>query len=103
MLIVNVLSLTCRHAAADSGEGDTNNYQLLPKVLQVFLERIAEAAHNMEHFYRDCVFDYTLFNERMRASFYKTQKKRKELRESTGIPVGKIEVVQGTARGKSAT
>ena len=60
------------------------------------MERIADAAHNMEHFYRDCAFDVTLFNERMRASLYKT-KARKGTKPSAAAaitlkPVGAIVV-----------
>ncbi len=41
------------------------------------MERIGHASHTMEHFYLDCAFDYTLFNERMRASLYKPKKDKK--------------------------
>ncbi len=53
---------------------------VLPRVLKVFLERVGEGAHNMAHFYEDCNFSYTLFNDNMRTSLLNTKRhlKRRE-------------------------
>ncbi len=83
------------HSQADDGKPAT--FCVLPRILKVFLERIGEGSHNMAHFYEDCHFSYTAFNDKMRATLYNTKrqlKRRKNL--SKAMPV------TGVKRGRSA-
>ena len=57
----------------------------LPPAYEVFLERVAFASHNIQHFYEECNFDFELFNKKMRASLYKTKRNRDKVAARTSL------------------
>ncbi len=46
----------------------------LPRVFEVYVIRVATAAHNVAHFSEDCNFDEALFSDRMKVGLYNTKR-----------------------------
>ncbi len=68
-------SFLCRiYVSQEPAHDHVKHGSYVPAVYEVFLERVAYAAHARAHFYETCEFDFSLFNAKMAASLSETKK-----------------------------
>ena len=48
----------------------------MPRIVEVYLVRVATAAHNYAHLNADCEFSQKLFSDRMKFCFYNTKRNK---------------------------